>query len=88
MTREQLTAIRNDTRTTGIYQADSRYIDWSSVTDDGGRTFEVGDEAAGMQVDLSPADLAALVGALADTLDRDALTALVHRLATTLLADQ
>ncbi len=72
MTREQLTAILTATHDTdGLYLSDGSYADWSARTDSG-RVFEIGDvDGNAVQLDLSRADMEALV----------------HRLAATLLAE-
>lgn len=70
MTRETLTAILTTTRDTdGLYLSDGSYIDWSAPTADGGRTLDVGQpDGQAVLLDLSWADLEALVHRLAATL--------------------
>lgn len=68
MTREQLTAILTATRTDALTLDDGSYLDWSSRDSDR-IGLEVGDaHGQAVQLDLSHADLAALVHRLAATL--------------------
>jgi hypothetical protein len=71
MTRDQLTAILNATRTDALYLDDDSYIDWTGREADT-VIFEAGD-SDGNAVQL--------------TLTRTDLETLVHRLAATLLTD-